>query len=105
MECQCPSPGYCPRYKKSQQERHWLICREEVLTKSQCEVYKSNWEKLALTACTYLGQEIRTVPCTSCAGHIELKVFSCQLHKETTLRKKVDGIACCLGCKDFSSTP
>lgn len=45
--CECEGPGFCQRYKKKQSERHFQICKGEVLTPEKCEVYRKNWAKLA----------------------------------------------------------
>ncbi len=53
--------------------------------------------------CPLLGAPTgETVPCQSCKGTVELKVLACAhpKHGRCTPTKKVDGIACCLGCAD-----
>lgn len=49
------------------------------------------------------ANSVRTEQCASCGGNVQIKVFACSIHKECTLSKKLNGIACCESCKDFSS--
>lgn len=52
--------------------------------------------------CHHLGAEIRREDCTGCKGkRTQIKVFACAVHGECTLGKKLDGLACCAGCKDY----
>lgn len=51
--------------------------------------------------CAHLGAEVRQQECDSCAGKTQIKVFACAVHGECTLGKKLDGLACCAGCKDY----
>src|SRR5687768_8983687 len=46
MTCNCPAPGICETFGKVQSERHWQICRGEVLTPQKCEAYRVNWANL-----------------------------------------------------------
>jgi hypothetical protein len=55
--------------------------------------------------CAHFGSEVRWQPCDACKGNIRIKVFACAVHQETTLSKKLDGLACCAGCKDYAPTP
>lgn len=55
-----------------------------------------------LPPCTHIGDTLRTVDCPTCSGRVKVKVFACSVHGECTLGKSVDGVACCLGCKDHS---
>lgn len=51
--------------------------------------------------CAHLGAPTgATVPCASCRGRVELKVFACGVHGRCTLAKRVEGVACCTGCVD-----
>lgn len=56
------------------------------------------------TSCQFLGQELRTQECSSCAGKVRLKVFACQLHKECTMGKWLDGVATCATCLDYETS-
>lgn len=50
------------------------------------------------------ANSVRTVQCASCGGNVQIKVFDCSVHKECTLSKKLNGIACCESCKDFKTS-
>lgn len=49
--------------------------------------------------CIYRGQEQGRVPCESCGGNVEVKIFSCQKHGQCSLEKDV-GHKTCGGCSD-----
>lgn len=51
--------------------------------------------------CANLRDEMRQVECQSCAGKVMLKVLGCAVHGECTIAKKIEGVATCLGCRDF----
>ena len=41
--------------------------------------------------CTHKGSEIGREACSSCRGHVVIKVFECALHGSCTLHKQIDG--------------
>lgn len=52
--------------------------------------------------CVHLGEPTGDkVVCGPCGGNVQLKVLKCAVHRECTVAKKVDGSACCEGCKDY----
>ena len=51
--------------------------------------------------CIHLGEDLRLQQCESCGGNIQLKVFACDIYKECTLGKKLEGLQCCAMCKDY----
>ncbi len=54
--------------------------------------------------CVHLGPptgEFRD--CPTCSGNVRLKVMGCGVHTTTTVGRKVDGVACCVGCPDFKA--
>ena len=51
--------------------------------------------------CLHLGDSTRQQECDTCAGKTRIKVFTCSIHGECTLGKKLDGLACCAGCKEY----
>lgn len=54
------------------------------------------------TSCAHLGEETgRKIECGTCAGKIQLKVFSCSQFGECTVGKPVDGMACCVKCSHY----
>lgn len=55
--------------------------------------------------CKHLGEATgETVPCQDCpkSRKVMLKIFACATHGTCTPAKKVDGHACCVGCRDYS---
>jgi hypothetical protein len=105
MTCTCPAPGFCPTFNKEQAERHWLICRGEVLTPEKCEAYRQNWEGMAQRKrlCSHLGPEIRREECPTCSGKVQVKIFACSVFGETSLAKPLPGVQVCQGCPRYSS--
>ena len=55
-------------------------------------------------ACVHLGEPVRLQACPSCCGKVQVKVFACPLHGETTIAK-LEGLHCCDGCWDYEPTP
>lgn len=53
---------------------------------------------LTVVACSHRGDEVRRVGCSSCGGHVQIKVLSCEIHGECTIAKRLAGVACCQGC-------
>ena len=51
-------------------------------------------------SCSHLGLYSGTVPCATCAGSVNLKLYGCDLHQRCTLEKPVSGISCCASCPD-----
>jgi hypothetical protein len=63
-------------------------------------------EAFAPGPCDHLGAEVRREDCTGCKGkRTQIKIFDCAVHGECSIGKKLDGVACCAGCKDFATTP
>jgi hypothetical protein len=55
--------------------------------------------------CSHLGAPTGwTVDCPTCPGKgkVSLKLFHCTKHEKCTIGKKVEGVACCVGCPDHS---
>lgn len=52
--------------------------------------------------CEKLGGELRLQNCEACKGHVQIKVLACEVHGECTLKRRLEGIACCATCIDFS---
>jgi len=56
-------------------------------------------------SCEHRGQPLRTEVCTSCCGGgVKVKVFACEVLKECTIGKKIDGVPMCYGCGSFSES-
>jgi hypothetical protein len=53
--------------------------------------------------CASLGKkEVRRQLCEGCKGKVQIKIMDCKVHGECTPKKKLDGVACCTTCKDYS---
>lgn len=56
--------------------------------------------------CVKIGAETgEKVSCESCAGKIQLKVFSCSEFGGCTIAKQADGRACCANCSSYVQKP
>ena len=51
--------------------------------------------------CIHRGPQVGERQCPSCSGKVQLKVFACDIHKQTTIARQVDGLACCATCDDY----
>jgi hypothetical protein len=51
--------------------------------------------------CVHLGGQKRAETCASCGGRIQIKVFACDVYRETTLAKPLAGIQCCASCPKY----
>lgn len=51
--------------------------------------------------CPYFGEPTgESIDCPTCSARVSLKVFACEVHGKCTPGRKVNGVACCRGCKD-----
>ena len=53
--------------------------------------------------CEWRGEQTGQVQCSSCGGHVMIKVFECDKHSRCTLIKAVNDIKCCGYCDDYSA--
>jgi len=53
--------------------------------------------------CVHLGKVNKKIKCNSCEGNVRIKLFDCAIHKQCTLSKDIDDIACCKSCGDYIS--
>jgi hypothetical protein len=61
--------------------------------------------KVTSLPCRHRGDPTgATVECPTCAGNVRIKLMVCAVHGTCTLAKKVDGVACCVGCPDYQAT-
>lgn len=88
--CDCSGPGWCARHG-IEKDRYWFqMCR-------RLPALFENWNrglgplqnaydrnKRIKDPCTNLGQCSRLIACTTCSGHIQLKVFVCSIYGECT---------------------
>lgn len=116
--CICEKPGYCDYFKREQCARAWEICKGECsISKNPLPPYPTrmalikSWlgqpveeppPKTIPIPCTHLGGYTgERVLCPTCAGKVEVKVMECSVYTKCTTYKQADGIACCVGCKDY----
>lgn len=60
-------------------------------------------ELLTLLPCVHLGEPTgETRECKTCGGSVKLKLLTCEIHGLCTVARRVDGVACCNGCKDHT---
>lgn len=60
--------------------------------------------KVARAKCLHLGSATdMTVPCPTCSGTVNLKLFTCGVHGVCTPGKQVNGKASCVSCKEYST--
>ncbi len=54
--------------------------------------------------CKFLGPPTGQFrDCPTCSGNVRLKVMGCGVHTTCTVGRKVDGVACCVGCTEFKA--
>lgn len=53
----------------------------------------------SLNPCTHRGEELREEECPSCGGQVSVKVFSCTVHDECTIKTPM-GPKVCITCPD-----
>lgn len=53
--------------------------------------------------CVHRGAEMRRETCQSCSGHVEVKVFGCNVFAECTIAKPLAGIQCCESCPSYQA--
>lgn len=51
--------------------------------------------------CAHRGELLRTAPCPSCSGEVQVKIRGCAVHGECTLSVKDVGVQRCRDCGDF----
>ena len=58
--------------------------------------------KRDLPPCRHVGEQLRTQECPTCSGRVRVKVFTCAVHGECTVAKRIDNVALCDGCIDHA---
>ena len=107
-DCDCLTAGRCARHGTFKTDFQWEMCQRRT-------DWFARWEAGQMapvpepslpirSACRHCGSEVRRTTCTSCCGHVELKVFACELHQECTPGRIIEGLSCCLICLDFEAT-
>ena len=107
--CECTESGWCARHGCHKSWFWFQVCRR------QPEMF-ALWERgqgpgqqpvtyrnpVELSSCRHRGPEAREEACPSCRGAVRLKVFLCSLHKECTLVRAIESLACCATCTDYA---
>jgi len=85
-DCQCTSPGWCPRHQCEKNE-YWLSMCQRV--PALIEAWDRNAGPRAAAQavgprsrepCTHRGAEMRHEECEGCRGKVLLKIFECAVH-------------------------
>ena len=110
-QCECTEPGWCQRHQCFKTRLMWQVCRRNPAIYKLWEEGRGpgqptagKWRTVVEAKCSHRGDIVRTQECPTCAGRVQLKVFSCELHTECTLVKVIDGMACCAMCDDYTPT-
>lgn len=54
--------------------------------------------------CAHLGEANgQKVECPTCQGKVQIKLVACSVFGQCSTTKKLDGIACCAGCPEYSA--
>lgn len=93
----CSRPG-CTNQIKTDLPSHLCFAICEALPS---EVQAARIIPIHVGGCCHFGSEIRRISCPTCSGNVKVKVFACSLHKECTVHKQLENIACCLTCQDY----
>lgn len=59
-------------------------------------------QPVAQEPCIHLGEPTgERRECDSCQGKVEIKLRACGVYGNCTTHKRIDGIACCVGCPRY----
>jgi hypothetical protein len=130
IQCQCPQPGICPRHPQLNagvksgtlwrlcQTRPDYFCHWERQAGRECDAslaaggnppaaialakpIAGHASALRKNPCKHLGAETYLEHCPTCPGHVEIKVFKCNVHGQCSLAKQLSKLACCASCPDY----
>jgi len=104
--CQCTDPGWCARHKCHKDRVQFEHCRRLMGWFQRWERGEGTGSDLQNrpvlhVACRHRGSELRRERCSSCKGHVELKIFACEIHNECTLAANVVNVRVCQTCGDY----
>lgn len=71
------------------------------ISRESAPIARRNCIKPRTQRCQHLGPATGFVECPTCQGNVRLKVFACEIHKAATIKKPMNGLACCSTCKDY----
>ncbi len=119
--CQCASDEEaiekgCTRSGQLMVGRLRQLCAGINCTKEKSEQYRAMWDgrkndpgytpppiPQRTAPCVYRGEATRSQECPTCSGNVRVKIFACPLHKECTIAKQLEGVACCGSCPDYEA--
>ena len=126
--CQCVEPGWCARHNCYKHRAFFEYCRRSIEwfdlwergdgPRSAPPDQSNLGSKAAgpasphnasvqtgapglLTDCIHMGSELRREACPTCGGHVELKIFACEVHRECALSVNATGVHCCQSCAEY----
>ena len=66
-----------------------------------CDAYYRRKAGLATAGpCEHRGDVLRSEPCKSCCGNVQVKVYECAVHGECQMGSRLVGVRSCAGCLD-----
>lgn len=116
MDCDCKSASEC-KYARVRDRggRLFDICSgQSDVAREKQEMYVARWSGVVeqslsnrtgrrrTSVCIYHGDEIRREVCKTCQGTVKVKVFSCKIHGECTIGKKLKSTECCKSCNEYT---
>lgn len=106
-DCECTGPGWCERHQCHKPAPMFLLCRSQLAYfrlweegKGPGQQAESRRSKLK-PPCAHRQGELRAEPCASCNGQVRIKVFRCSMHRECTLSRTLENVACCDTCDNY----
>lgn len=107
-DCECTDPGWCQRHQCEKSSFLYEMCRRSQgcfeLWESGRGPAQNQPEPTVLprtAVCQHRGIETRRVNCPTCRGHVELKVFACNLHVECLPVSRHAEIRGCDLCENY----
>lgn len=96
----CGQCRFCVRYRDDPVFRERWDARERGEILPQVERPKAKGQE----PCIHLGEPTgeRQV-CDTCSGKVEIKLMACDVYGKCTTYKKLDGVACCIGCPTYQA--
>ena len=108
-DCECTEPGWCERHKCDKSRYAFEHCRRRLDFFEAWEqggmrhLCRGEDTSLRSVSCVHRGQETRRVDCETCRGHVQVKVFECDIHDECVIGRSVDDVVSCAVCKDWQA--
>lgn len=71
------------------------------ISRESAPIARRNCIKPRTQRCQHLGQPTGFVECETCQGNVRLKVFACEKFMQATMKKPMNGLACCAVCREY----